>query len=112
MDSLPFPLNIAAGALTAAAVPAIGSAPAPAEVTAGTLGDPPPASATAPAAWAGIVNTIWLPAPRRPKKKDTPSRQVARRQPRSDRKKLLDDDERQAAHDGQPGPARRKRKTD
>jgi 23S rRNA (cytidine1920-2'-O)/16S rRNA (cytidine1409-2'-O)-methyltransferase len=43
---------------------------------------------------------------------DAPARQVARRQPRSEARKLPDEDDRQAAHDGQPGPARRKRKTD
>ena len=43
---------------------------------------------------------------------DAPARQAARRQPRSEARKLSDEDDRQAAHDGQPGPARRKRKTD
>lgn len=38
------------------------------------------------------------------------ARQVAKRQPRSERKRLIDEDEREAAHDGQPGPAKRKRK--
>jgi 23S rRNA (cytidine1920-2'-O)/16S rRNA (cytidine1409-2'-O)-methyltransferase len=41
-----------------------------------------------------------------------PARQVAKRQPRSERPKPADEDQRLAAHDGQPGPARRKRKTD
>ena len=42
---------------------------------------------------------------------EAPARHVARRQPRSERRKpLVDEDERQAAHDGQPGPAKRKRK--
>jgi 23S rRNA (cytidine1920-2'-O)/16S rRNA (cytidine1409-2'-O)-methyltransferase len=41
-----------------------------------------------------------------------PARQTPKRQPRSERiKPLPDEDDRQAAHDGQPGPARRKRKT-
>jgi 23S rRNA (cytidine1920-2'-O)/16S rRNA (cytidine1409-2'-O)-methyltransferase len=41
-----------------------------------------------------------------------PARQTPKRQPRNERiKPLLDEDDRQAAHDGQPGPARRKRKT-
>jgi 23S rRNA (cytidine1920-2'-O)/16S rRNA (cytidine1409-2'-O)-methyltransferase len=41
-----------------------------------------------------------------------PARQSPKRQPRSERiKPLPDEDDRQAAHDGQPGPARRKRKT-
>jgi 23S rRNA (cytidine1920-2'-O)/16S rRNA (cytidine1409-2'-O)-methyltransferase len=41
-----------------------------------------------------------------------PARQVVKRQPRAQRRKPGDEDQRQAAHDGQPGPARRKRKTD
>jgi len=42
---------------------------------------------------------------------EVPARQVAKRQPRGERRKLLpDEDDRQAAHDGQPGPAKRKRK--
>ncbi len=41
-----------------------------------------------------------------------PARQTPKRQPRSERiKPFPDEDDRQAAHDGQPGPARRKRKT-
>jgi 23S rRNA (cytidine1920-2'-O)/16S rRNA (cytidine1409-2'-O)-methyltransferase len=43
---------------------------------------------------------------------EAPARQAPKRQPRAQRRKPLDADERQAAHDGQPGPARRKRKTD
>lgn len=40
-----------------------------------------------------------------------PARQAPKRQPRGGRiKPLTDEDDRQAAHDGQPGPARRKRK--
>ncbi len=40
-----------------------------------------------------------------------PARSAPKRQPRGDRiKPLPDEDDRQAAHDGQPGPARRKRK--
>ncbi len=43
---------------------------------------------------------------------EAPVRQAPKRQPRSERRKLLpDEDDRQAAHDGQPGPAKRKRKT-
>ena len=40
-----------------------------------------------------------------------PARSAPKRQPRGERiKPLADEDDRQAAHDGQPGPARRKRK--
>ena len=43
---------------------------------------------------------------------EAPARQGAKRHPRGERRKLLpDEDDRQAAHDGQPGPAKRKRKT-
>ncbi len=43
---------------------------------------------------------------------EAPARQAAKRQSRSERKgPLPDEDLRQASHDGQPGPARRKRKT-
>lgn len=44
---------------------------------------------------------------------EAPARQSPKRQPRSERRKLLsDEDERQTLHDGQPGPARRKRKAE
>ena len=43
---------------------------------------------------------------------EAPARQGTKRQPRGERRKLLpDEDDRQSAHDGQPGPAKRKRKT-
>ena len=43
---------------------------------------------------------------------EAPARQAPKRQPRGERRKLLpDEDDRQAAHEGQPGPAKRKRKT-
>jgi 23S rRNA (cytidine1920-2'-O)/16S rRNA (cytidine1409-2'-O)-methyltransferase len=42
---------------------------------------------------------------------DAPARQTPKRQPRSERRQgLLDEGDRQSAHDGQPGPAKRKRK--
>ena len=43
---------------------------------------------------------------------EAPARQALRRKPRSERRlPLPDEDERVASHDGQPGPAKRKRKT-
>lgn len=43
---------------------------------------------------------------------EVPARQTPKRQARSERRQWLpQDEERQAAHDGQPGPAKRKRKT-
>lgn len=42
---------------------------------------------------------------------EAPVRQTPKRQPRSERRRLPDEDDRQAAHDGQPGPAKRRRKT-
>jgi 23S rRNA (cytidine1920-2'-O)/16S rRNA (cytidine1409-2'-O)-methyltransferase len=42
---------------------------------------------------------------------DAPARQTPKRQPRSERRQgLPDEGDRQSAHDGQPGPAKRKRK--